>query len=466
MWINILAEFVFGDTYVEYTTNGDGVVGLQILPVSLRHKVEPHRVNLAGLHEIDMLPEAHRPQHAYRIDSLIQLKCVDDAYPDGMSQGATLRNSDTVTSLRYESQSIYECDGFRVVKTRMASPHGWYCDHFLSHRLGENALEVWIEFENTSVRPVQLEMLASCSLGGITPFDSADACDRLMIHRFRSHWSAEGRFESRTIEEMHLERSWHCGCVSNERFGQVGSLPVRGYFPFVAIEDTREGVLWGMQLAHAGSWQIEIYRRDDCVAVSSGIGDREFGHWLKRINVGERFITPKAIIGVCHGGIENLCERLTGIQKRYIPQSEAETELPVVFNEWCTSWGNPSEANLLKIADRLAGTGIKYLVIDAGWYKKNTSEWGGCHGDWVPNDELYPRGLKATCDEIRKRGLIPGIWFEFETLGPDSEVYQISEHLLRRDDKVLESGKRRFWDFRDPFTFDYLRKRVIGLLKD
>ncbi len=309
-------------------------------------------------------------------------------------------------------------------------------------------------------------MLASCSLGGITPFDNADACDRLMIHRVRSHWSAEGRFESRTVEDMHLERSWHCGCVANERFGQVGSLPVRGYFPFVALEDMREGVLWGMQLAYAGSWQFEIYRRDDCVAVSAGIGDREFGHWLKQINAGQRFVTPKAIIGVCHGDIESLCERLTNVQKRYTPQSETETELPVIFNEWCTSWGNPSEANLQKIADRLVETGIKYLVIDAGWYKKNASEWSNCHGDWVPSKELYPRGLKATCAEIRKRGLIPGLWFEFETLGPDSEAYQLSDHLLKRDGKVLESGKRRFWDFRDPFTFDYLSKKVIGLLKD
>jgi alpha-galactosidase len=463
---NILAEFVFSDICVEYVINKIGSVGLQIFPVSLKHKVKPHRTNLAGLREIDVLPATHRPQYAYSIDSLVQLKCVEDAYSDGMSQGVTLRNSDTVASLRYESQSVHEHDGFRVVKTRMVSTHGWYCDHFLSHHLGEDALEVWTEFENTSAIPAQLEMLASCSLGGITPFDNADACDRLMIHRFKSRWSAEGRFESRTIEEMHLERSWHCGCVACERFGQVGSLPVRGYFPFVAIEDMREQVLWGMQLAYAGSWQFEIYRKDDCVAVSAGLGDREFAHWLKRIKVGERFVTPKAIIGVCHGGIESLCERLTGVQKRYIPNSDAETELPVIFNEWCTSWGNPSEANLLKIANRLVGTGIKYLVIDAGWYKKNTSEWNGCHGDWVPNEELYPQGLKVACGKIRKLGLIPGIWFELETLGPDSEAYHFSDHLLRRDGKVLESGKRRFWDFRDPFTFDYLNKKVIGLIEN
>jgi alpha-galactosidase len=31
---------------------------------------------------------------------------------------------------------------------------------------------------------------------------------------------------------------------------------------------------------------------------------------------------------------------------------------------------------------------------------------------------------------------------------------------------VVQVGSRRFWDFRDPFTFDYLTKKVIHLLRD
>jgi alpha-galactosidase len=30
----------------------------------------------------------------------------------------------------------------------------------------------------------------------------------------------------------------------------------------------------------------------------------------------------------------------------------------------------------------------------------------------------------------------------------------------------VQSGPRQFWDFRDPFTFDYLTKKVIHLLRD
>ena len=84
-------------------------------------------------------------------------------------------------------------------------------------------------------------MLSSFSLGGITPYATDDAPERLTVHRFRSTWSAEGRLDSRTVEQLQLERSWIGHGIACERFGQVGSMPVRGFFPFVAVEDTPPG---------------------------------------------------------------------------------------------------------------------------------------------------------------------------------------------------------------------------------
>ena len=42
-----------------------------------------------------------------------------------------------------------------------------------------------------------------------------------------------------------LEPSWSKGGVFSHRFGQVGSMPARGYMPFLAIEDTKNSVSWG-----------------------------------------------------------------------------------------------------------------------------------------------------------------------------------------------------------------------------
>jgi len=49
---------------------------------------------------------------------------------------------------------------------------------------------------------------------------------------------------------------------------------------------------------------------------------------------------------------------------------------------------------------------------------------------------------------------------------PGSKAFALSDHHLRRYGNVLQVGARRFWDFRDPFTLDYLTKKVIHLLRD
>ena len=321
---------------------------------------------------------------------------------------------------------------------------------------------------NAGKKPVTLEMLSSFSLGGLSPFAPDDAPERLAVHRFRSTWSAEGRLESRSVEELNLERSWIGHGIACERFGQVGSMPVRGFFPFVALEDREAGVIWGAQLAWAGSWQMEVYRRDDFVALSGGLADREFGHWFKTLGPGDTLETPVATLACLRGNLNELCQRLTSAQAAPLAALPAiENELPIVVNEWCTSWGSPTHENLVALAKRLQGTPARYLVIDAGWYKTDHAEWGEAHGDWIPSTTLFPQGMKEVAQSIRDLGLIPGLWFEMETVGKDSTAFSSAmDHLLHRDGRPLQAGARRFWDFRDPFTVEYLTGKVTHLLRD
>ena len=72
-----------------------------------------------------------------------------------------------------------------------------------------------------------------------------DAHGALRIHRARSSWSAEGRLITESAEALQLEPSWTGHAVRLEKFGQIGSMPVRGWFPFAAVEDTQAGVVRG-----------------------------------------------------------------------------------------------------------------------------------------------------------------------------------------------------------------------------
>lgn len=121
----------------------------------------------------------------------------------------------------------------------------------------------------------------------------------------------------------------------------------------------------------------------------------------------------------------------------------------IVFNEFCTTWGNPSFENIQKICDKIAGKGIRYLVIDCGWYG-GAKNWYRNIGDWDVNEKTFPGGLKQAADYIRSKGMIPGLWFEMENTADQSRSYQNTAHLVKKDGVPLTVGMRRFWDMEIP----------------
>ena len=47
-----------------------------------------------------------------------------------------------------------------------------------------------------------------------------------------------------------------------------------------------------------------------------------------------------------------------------------------------------------------------------------------------------------------------------------ARVLSLTDHMLKRNGKLIQSGERFFWDMRDPWTRTYLKKRVIDFLID
>jgi len=407
------------------------------------------------------------PEKKCRLEPLVQVKIQGDDYPGGFAHGHTMRNSETTYRFKYEKQYTVEENDSKVIITELKDSRGFTLEHHLVWRTGYSALESWSVFKNCSDGKAGLEMISSFSMGEITPFEPDDAPGVLVLHRLRSTWSAEGRLESHHIEDLGLEQSWANFGTRIERFGQVGSMPVRKFFPYAVIEDTKNNVCWGVQIACPSSWQIEISRIDSSLCISGGLADREFGHWLKYVEPGKSFATPKAILSVAEGGVDRVSQIMTDLNNYYLkdlPQSE--TELPVIFNEYCTTWGNPEGECIRRAVDALRGRDIKYFVIDCGWYKEEGKDWSNSMGDWNLCQNLFPDGFENTLDYIRSAGMIPGIWFELEVCGRQSDAFHNkTEHLLKRDGYVITAGDRRFWDMSDPWVNEYLTEKVINFLK-
>lgn len=271
----IIASCVLGDMtfqYVEQDVKNERGLRLILFPTSRASDVVEHREVITDRPELSSyIKRVGEHPAEYSRDSLLQIKLAEEPVQEQFSGGVTLFDSPSTASLEFHSQEVRKSGEWTDIQTVLMHPRGLRCTHHVVYRENSSGVEMFSEVTNESDEPVLLELLSSFVLNGLTPFDESETAGRMKIHRFRSWWSAEGRLESRTVEDLHLERPWATCGARSERFGQVGSMPVRHFFPFVAAEDAVEGVVWAAKLAWAGSWQVEILRCGDTLALTGGL---------------------------------------------------------------------------------------------------------------------------------------------------------------------------------------------------
>lgn len=376
-----------------------------------------------------------------------EIKLTKDEYAGFYSSGLTMLGSSTMRRFAEDNSDKN--------KTLYKSADGMELEVRYKKDDISDSTEILTSFTNNSNETVTLELLTSFLIPGIKT-------DK--IHRILSFWSAEGRVKTDTINSLNMEMSWNKMAFRVEKFGNVGSMPVRKYFPFIALEDSENGIFTAIMLYSPASWQIEVIcRQDESLTVAGGIADRDFGHWTKQMKPGEKIVAPKAVVAVGKT-LEEACDKLVKSQKPDI--SPVDNEMGITFNEYCATWGNPNKDTIKQVCDKVAGKGIQYLVMDSGWYGNDDGYWWDYLGNWNINKNRFPEGLKPAADYIRSKGMIPGIWFEFESVAHGCELYNQPEHLVRRDGMPLTIGGRRFLDMEDPFVQDFLQKNVIDLLKN
>ncbi len=460
-------EHCLGDIVARYVAPVDSpdAVGLVLIPASRIADVVPSREALDSL-AIAVLPEIFRPKRAWDVDPLVHVRVGGEPAASAFAQGRTMRGGPTTEKLRLREHTVIRETDRTIVRTVVADGNGLECVHELARLNQEPGLRCRTRVRNNGGVPLTLELVTAFSLGGITPFAPDEAACRLSLHRFRATWSAEGRPVADTLEHLGIERSWTGGSVAAERFGSTGSVPTNGWHPVAALRDDTANVTWGAQIVTPGAWQMEVYRRSDQVAFSGGCADREFGQWFKALAPGEEYASPEALLAVVSGGMDELQDVFAVmLDSARGSQPEVERDLPPIFNEFCTSWGMPTHDNALALADRLSGSGVRYLVIDDGWSERPGPGLQQ-NGDWRLDRKAFPHGLLAFSRAVRERGLIPGIWFEPEVVNQGCEAWLQTSHMLHRDGVPIQVGSRRFWDFRDPWVHDYLEEKVIRLLRD
>ncbi|MFA6815804.1 MAG: glycoside hydrolase family 36 protein [Lentisphaeria bacterium] len=464
--MEIYSSYVINDMTLIYFKK-ENVYDFCIVPTGMRSQIADHRQTCSDTTAAKSLCKTLDFDFFTDVaESMVQFKRSDSVYTAFHSPGGSLRNNPDVKELEFVSQK----NTGNAIETKFITPDKLSFTHVVAYDKNKPYVEVSTEIENCGEKPVSLDSFASFSLGMLSPFQAGEGCEKYNIYRFLSNWSAEGRSRCDALEDLGLEMSWQAAAVRSIRFGQKTTMPVKNYFPFVGFEDCEYGVVWGAQLAAYSAWQLEVSRFCDYVNLSGGIPDFDFGSWQKKLAVGERYAGPTAVLSCLRGNIQQLMGRLTVYQENDNTAPASETKVPALFNEFCKTWGNPTEEVLKLVKSRLAQEkcDIQYFVLDAGWFRDclEKEKQTGNIGDWDLCETNYPGGFDAFLDSIRKAGYVPGIWFELEIAVTESKIYK--EHpdwLLTSGGSIIQVGNRSFLDFRKQDVVRYLQKKVIAFLR-
>lgn len=444
--VKIINSYCLSGIQVNYILNDHGRAVMVLLPEN---------------NNTDLLSEKNIA--VYNNSSLVHLLL--SKHNAGMLSNS-FKFSETLSLLKFKEQYVNEDENSITVVTVQEAEEGFGIRHNLCWYKGEKGFEVNTEFYNNSNEDLELEYLTSVSLDGLSPCLNDEGSKQMVFHRFKAGWSMEGLHQANSLTELGLERAWTTSAESL-KFGAVGTRPVREYHPYGAIEDTKNNITWGVYLAHNASWQMELTRLLDGISLSIGLADSVTGLWSKIVKSGESFVSPTAMISVANGGIAELSNRLLAMRHKAI-DAYGEQGLPIIYNEFVTTWGKPTEKALLEMSDILSKGKTKYFVMDAGWYEPTSQV-----GDWEVSPTAFPNGMKAYTDKIRAKGMIPGIWFEFECTEAPSKAFgpEFDDLKLKKDGRVIigeviNGRHESFFNFRNPKAIEYLDEKVIKFLKE
>lgn len=227
-------------------------------------------------------------------------------------------------------------------------------------------------------------------------------------------WAAETQLNQEPIQEGMK--------VLESRLGHTG----HNLNPWFAVDsgdaDEQHGRVWFGALAWSGNWRISVeqtpYRQ---VRITGGFNSFDFAYPLKP---GESLETPQFFGGYSEHGFGEASRLLHNLERANIePRGLKARPRPVLYNSWEATEFNVSEKGQEELADKAAKLGVELFVMDDGWFGKRNNDHAGL-GDWFPNPQKFPNGLKPLIDYVNHLGMDFGLWVEPEMVNPDSDLYR------------------------------------------
>ncbi|KAK1183279.1 alpha-galactosidase [Streptomyces sp. NBS 14/10] len=301
---------------------------------------------------------------------------------------------------------------------------------------------------------------------------SLPARDRWRLSHLYGRWAAESQLVRADLTPGEKVLGSRRGHTSHQ------------HLPWIALdggEATEEhGEVHSCALAWSGSWRIAVQQLPiGAVQAVGGVGHDDSGQLS--LAPGESFTTP-VFAGLWTDGGFGAASRAWHAWQLAQVIPDADQHRPVLYNSWEATFFDVSEEQQRALARRAAEMGVELFVVDDGWFGARVNDRAGL-GDWTPNPDRFPGGLKPLADDVHALGMQFGIWVEPEMVNADSDLYRahpdwvqhhpgrtrtefrnqlvlnlarpdVREHLWERLDTLLSSAPIDYvkWDFNRSFS--------------
>ena len=277
------------------------------------------------------------------------------------------------------------------------------------------------------------------------------------MHTFSGGWIAEMQHAKTPVT---MARS----CLESTT-GASSSRANPGFL--LAAPDATEtsGTVCGFNLLYSGSHYLSAQKSlQGLTRIMQGISPSNFS-W--QLAPGGRFETPEAVMAwsdAGFGGVTDCFGRY--VNETLIPPYWRNRPRPIVYNSWEGCMFDFTEAKLLRLGKAAKQLGCELFVLDDGWFGKRDSDTSSL-GDYSVNPKKLPNGLKGLGEKLNAIGLQFGLWFEPESVSPDSDLYRkhpdwaLHDSLGRED---LLGRHQLLLDLTKPDVRDYIVESVGKVL--
>lgn len=335
-----------------------------------------------------------------------------------------------------------------------------------------NVLRQTVTLTNKSEAPCLINSFTSVSLFslGITGEKKWHDPSKFLFHYPVSGWMVEGNWKQATLREIGVlpghDYDW---ARSIATFSSQGSWGTKMYYPLFVLEDKEAGDVYYMELEGAQHWDFRMFQvggySAEGVAMSIGAAS-DANAWHYHLAPGESYTSVPAIYGCCHGGFEEAVREMLVYRRASTAYGYHGRRIPVVFNDYMNClWGRPSDSRLIPLIDAAGAAGADYFCIDAGWQRNLPENTAGQNGDWLVAEERFGSlGLRGIFDRIRERGMLPGVWFEWESVASTADSYKIApDCLITRFGRPIRSDDRHHFNYLSPEVRAHMHARIDAL---